>query len=155
MTRAAITRRWGLRDWSRRNWPLRNRPVRNRPLRNRPRRHRPPWTVQANALLAIVGIVLIRLLYFHPLGPTLSAFFLFYLSVTAAFIFLRSTLLRFLMTGFHIATTGTSIIALMLVPEELRGDPMIPVRAGLVISLGIGVIVLQWLPPTQRWLERV
>ena len=115
---------------------------------------RPPWTVQANVLLAILGMLGVRLLYFHPLGPTLAGFFLFYLSMTAAFVILRSGLLRFLMTGFHLATTVTSIAGLLLVPDELRGDPMIPLRGALAIMLSIGVIVLQWMPATQHWLDR-
>lgn len=119
-------------------------------------RQRPaiPWTVQANVLLAAFAILAGWLLTFHPMTPEIWGFFLFYLAITAAFVFARSALLRFLITGFHVATTGMGIAGLLLVPDELRGDPWIPVRGALVISTGIAVTVLQWLPATSRWLDR-
>lgn len=120
-------------------------------LRERPTA---PWTVQANALLAALAVPAGWLLTFHPITPAIWGFFLFYLAMTTAFVFARSALLRFLITGFHIATTGLGIAGLLLVPDELRGDPWIPVRCALVISAGIAVTVLQWLPATSRWLDR-
>ena len=62
--------------------------------------------------------------------------------------------MRFLMTGFHIVTFILAVIAILRVPPELSGDAWILVRAALVMLVSVGVIVLQWLPATQRWLDR-
>ncbi len=119
-------------------------------------RQRPPapWTVQANVLLAACAVLAGWLLTFHPITAGIWGFFLFYLAMTAAFVIARSALLRFLMTGFHVATGGVGTAALLLVPDALSGDPLIPVRGGLVIACSIAVTVLQWLPATSRWLDR-
>lgn len=113
-----------------------------------------PWTVRANALLAVGAILVAWALTPYPLTPTIAAFFTIYLALTTAFVWFRSALMRFLMTGFHIVTSILAVIAILRVPPELSGDAWIPVRAALVMLVAIGVIVLQWLPATQRWLDR-
>ena len=113
----------------------------------------PPWPVQLHVAIAVLGVLAGLLMTFHPIGFAMAAGVLFYLVMTAAFVLLRSALLRFLMTGFHIATAGLGIAALLLVPEALQGDPWITARCTLVIGVSAATIVLQWLPATSRWLD--
>ncbi|ARU15489.1 hypothetical protein [Croceicoccus marinus] len=120
-------------------------------LRERPAA---PWTVQAHALLAVAAALALWLLHFHPPSARLAVFLFCYLAVTAAYVFMQSAMLRFLMTGFHLACVGVGIAALLLVPGDLRGDPWIPVRGTVVIAVSTAATVLQWLPATRRWIYR-